>query len=129
MHRDVDILMDSGLRGFQFFGLLESVSTTLQIPVDLIDVTQHEPGSEIEQEIRRTGVPIYGLRNRIVHGYSGVDMRIVWDTVADNVPELHKELKTVLSRPRPARASATNPRPLRGCVLQIFQRQRSEVFA
>lgn len=57
---DVDILVDSGLRGLQFFGLLESVSSALQIPVDLIDVTQIEPGSEIEQEIRKTGVPLYG---------------------------------------------------------------------
>ena len=57
---DVDILVDSGLRGLQFFGLLESVSSTLHIPVDLIDVTQLEPGSEIEREIRKTGVPLYG---------------------------------------------------------------------
>ena len=39
---------------------------------------------------------IYGLRNRIVHGYSGVNMRIVWETVAYDIPELHKELKTIL---------------------------------
>ncbi|MBR1567028.1 MAG: nucleotidyltransferase domain-containing protein [Oscillospiraceae bacterium] len=57
---DVDILVDSGLRGLQFFGLLESVNAALQIPVDLIDVTQIEPGSEIQQEISRTGVPLYG---------------------------------------------------------------------
>ena len=57
---DVDILVDSGLRGLQFFGLLESVSSALPIPVDLIDVTQLEPGSEIEREIRTTGVPLYG---------------------------------------------------------------------
>ena len=24
---------------------------------------------------------IYGMRNRIVHGYDGVDMSIVWDTI------------------------------------------------
>lgn len=57
---DVDILVDSGLRGLQFFGLLESVNSALKIPVDLIDVSQIEPGSEIDLEIRKTGVPIYG---------------------------------------------------------------------
>ena len=57
---DVDILVDSGLRGLQFFGLLESVNSTLKIPVDLIDVSQIEPGSEIDLEIRKTGVPLYG---------------------------------------------------------------------
>ncbi|MBQ6927595.1 MAG: nucleotidyltransferase domain-containing protein [Oscillospiraceae bacterium] len=57
---DVDILVDSGLRGLQFFGLLESVNSALKIPVDLIDVSQVEPGSEIDMEIRKTGVPLYG---------------------------------------------------------------------
>lgn len=57
---DVDILVDSGLRGLQFFGLLESVNSALKIPVDLIDISQVEPGSEIDMEIRKTGVPLYG---------------------------------------------------------------------
>lgn len=56
---DVDILVDSGLRGLAFFGLLESVTSTLNVPVDLIDVTQIENGSQIENEINRTGVQIY----------------------------------------------------------------------
>ena len=56
---DVDILVDSGLRGLAFFGLLEGVASTLDVPVDLIDVSQIESGSLIELEIQRTGVSIY----------------------------------------------------------------------
>ena len=56
---DVDILVDSGLRGLAFFGLLEGVTSTLDVPVDLIDVSQIESGSQIELEIQRTGVSIY----------------------------------------------------------------------
>ena len=47
------------------------------------------------------GIPwkqIYGLRNRIVHGYDGVDMRIVWDTVSEDIPRLQTELAAVNSR-------------------------------
>ena len=36
-----------------------------------------------------TSIPwqqIYGLRNRIVHGYAGVNMQIVWDTVKYDKP-------------------------------------------
>ena len=40
---------------------------------------------------------IYGLRNRIVHGYSGVNMQIVWDTVKDDIPVLRAEIKDYLS--------------------------------
>ncbi|MBR3060531.1 MAG: nucleotidyltransferase domain-containing protein [Oscillospiraceae bacterium] len=57
---DVDILVDSGLRGLRFFGLLESVSSALRVPVDLLDVTQIEPDSRIDLEIQNSGVRIYG---------------------------------------------------------------------
>ena len=40
---------------------------------------------------------IYGLRNRIVHGYAGVDMRIVWDTVSEDIPRLRAELAAINS--------------------------------
>lgn len=56
---DVDILVDSGLRGLAFFGLLEGVASSLSVPVDLIDISQIEKGSPIEMEIQQTGVPIY----------------------------------------------------------------------
>lgn len=44
------------------------------------------------------GIPwrqIYGLRNRIEHGYDGVDMRIVWDTVSEDIPQLQAELAAI----------------------------------
>ena len=57
---DVDLLVDSGLRGLAFFGLLEGVASALSVPVDMIDVTQIEKDSEIEREIRKSGVRIFG---------------------------------------------------------------------
>ena len=68
-HSDVDLLVDSGLRGLAFFGLLESVSCALSIPVDLIDVTQLEQGSPVDREIRESGVQIFGdlFENQIVN--------------------------------------------------------------
>ena len=38
---------------------------------------------------------IYGLLNRIVHGYDGVDMRIVWDTVSEDIPRLQAGLADI----------------------------------
>ena len=35
---------------------------------------------------------LYGMRNRIVHGYSGVNMKIVWDTIQNDLPQLKEEL-------------------------------------
>lgn len=40
---------------------------------------------------------LYGMRNRIVHGYSGVDMRIVWDTIFLDLPQLQREIQQYLN--------------------------------
>lgn len=56
---DIDILVDSGLRGLAFFGLLEDVVTTLGKEVDLFDVSQLTSDSQISEEIKRSGVVIY----------------------------------------------------------------------
>lgn len=57
---DVDLLVDSGLRGLAFFGLLEDVATAIDAPVDLLDVSQIEKNSRIDREIQESGVAIYG---------------------------------------------------------------------
>lgn len=36
---------------------------------------------------------IYGLRNRIVHGYAGVDSNIIFDTIKEDLPELVKAIE------------------------------------
>lgn len=56
---DVDILVDSGLRGLAFFGLLEDVVTSLGKNVDLLDVSQLTPDSQVGEEIKKSGVVIY----------------------------------------------------------------------
>ena len=57
---DVDILVDSGLKGLAFFGLLEDVVTSLEKDVDMIDVSQVIKNSDVDNEIKRSGVMIYG---------------------------------------------------------------------
>jgi predicted nucleotidyltransferase len=57
---DVDLLVDSGLRGLDFFGLVEYVRMALDKRVDVVDVRCVEKGSRIDDEIREKGVRIYG---------------------------------------------------------------------
>ena len=56
---DVDLWVDSGLRGLSFFGLLEDVCRCVQCKVDLIDRADVIPGSAVDREIHNTGVVIY----------------------------------------------------------------------
>lgn len=56
---DVDLLVDSGLRGLRFIGLSEELRSVLHKDVDVFDVSHITPESRIEHEIRDTGVIIY----------------------------------------------------------------------
>ena len=49
-----------------------------------------------EQIISSPWRQIYGMRNRIVHGYDGVNMLIVWETVSEDIPQLNRELAKIL---------------------------------
>ena len=57
---DVDILVDSGLIGFAFFGFGHDVTQALQKEIDLFDVREVILNSRIDREIKSTGVRIYG---------------------------------------------------------------------
>ena len=57
---DVDIMVDSGLKGLAFYGLLEDVVTALDKNVDMLDVSQITPDSPVDREIAASGVLIYG---------------------------------------------------------------------
>jgi hypothetical protein len=59
---DIDLLVDSGLKGLAFFGLLEDVVNALGKDVDLLDTSQVVPYSEVDNEITKTGVLIYGSK-------------------------------------------------------------------
>ncbi|MBR3741928.1 MAG: nucleotidyltransferase domain-containing protein [Clostridia bacterium] len=61
-YSDVDLLVDSGLRGLAFFGLLDDVCESLHCPVDLIDASDVIPDSRVDREIKKTGVVIYERR-------------------------------------------------------------------
>ena len=56
---DLDIVVDSDLKGLSFVGLLEDLQQAVNIEVDLFDVTHIRKDSPVDNEIRETGVVIY----------------------------------------------------------------------
>ncbi|MCL1864558.1 MAG: nucleotidyltransferase domain-containing protein [Spirochaetes bacterium] len=55
---DIDILVDSGLRGLDFVGLIENIHDALQKNVDIIDKYYVDKNSPIVREVQ-TGIYIY----------------------------------------------------------------------
>lgn len=39
---------------------------------------------------------MYGLRNRIVHDYEGVNMLLVWQIISEDLPELRRQLEEII---------------------------------
>ena len=56
---DVDLLVDSGLRGLRFVGFLGDIKNAVGKDVDLFDVTHIIPDSLIDREIQQTGVVLF----------------------------------------------------------------------
>lgn len=39
---------------------------------------------------------LYGLRNRIIHDYEGVNLKLVWEILSGDVPRLTEDLRKLL---------------------------------
>lgn len=56
-----------------------------------------------EMQRRYDDVPwhdITGMRNKLIHGYFGVDVDVVWETVVEDLPELKRQLEAMLAEER-----------------------------
>jgi uncharacterized protein with HEPN domain len=43
---------------------------------------------------------IYGMRNRVAHGYFAVSLPMIWDSVQEDIPELRQKIASVLEELR-----------------------------
>ncbi len=44
---------------------------------------------------------IAGMRDRLIHGYFGVDYDIVWDVITSKIPALDREIREILEQEGP----------------------------
>lgn len=56
-----------------------------QLPADFYDKYPQVPWHEL-----------YGLRNRIVHGYDKVNKKIIWATLVEDIPSIKVELQHII---------------------------------
>lgn len=57
----------------------------------MIQISENARKLSDEYKQKRGNIPwnaMYGLRNRIVHDYGNVDLKIVFDTLKNDIPEL-----------------------------------------
>lgn len=56
---DIDLLVDSGLKGLRFVGFVEDLRSSLDKDMDVFDVTHLKKDTTIDTEIKKTGVVLY----------------------------------------------------------------------
>jgi Uncharacterized conserved protein len=64
----------------------------------LIQISENAKRISEEMQEKYSYIPwsaIFGLRNRVVHDYGNVDLKIVYDTLHDDIPYLINELDKI----------------------------------
>ena len=64
----------------------------------VIQIAENSMKLDEEFQKKNSHIPwraIRGMRNMIVHNYGAVDLAIVYDTVANSIPELYRMLSSV----------------------------------
>ena len=87
---------NEGLEQDQFLSDQRTYDATLR-NIELIG----EAATHIPDHIRKDypEIPwrrIVGIRNRVAHGYLGIDDDVVWDVIRADVPDLLPRLRTIL---------------------------------
>ena len=41
---------------------------------------------------------MYGMRNRLVHDYEGIRLKVIWSTISEDFPVLHEQLQEILNQ-------------------------------
>lgn len=72
---------DAVIRNFEIIG-----EASKKIPEEIQDKNPELPWSQMA-----------GMRDKLIHGYTDVDLEIVWKTAKDEIPELLKELRKLRS--------------------------------
>jgi len=80
--RKTELVVDAVVRNLETIG-----EAAKRIPNEMKEVT---PTIEWKK--------ISGLRNILIHEYSGVDLEIVWDIVENKLPELKKQVSRILKK-------------------------------
>lgn len=66
------------------FNLSQLGELTTKLDKDFIEKHLDVPWNEMR-----------GLRNKIVHDYEGVNLKLVWEIVSEDLPQLQKQLKSI----------------------------------
>lgn len=96
---EADYLLDrSASLSFACFAADETLTRAFIRSLEIIG----EASKKVSPEFRESHPEIEwraiaGLRDRLIHGYFGVDLDLVWDVVTQHVPRLRRDVAAILA--------------------------------
>ena len=84
------------MKGLDYASFLENEVLQDSMMFRLIQISENARKLTERFRAEKAGIPwpdVFGLRNRIVHEYGGVDLKIVYDTLAQDIPDLKRRLE------------------------------------
>lgn len=87
------------LKGIDYDSFIKNnmmINATLK-ELEIIGEASHNLSDKFKREHPK--IPfceIKAMRNFLIHGYFGVNLKVVWKTCKENLPELKKEIKSIL---------------------------------
>ena len=89
-----------GLDQYQFLADMRTYDATLRNIELFGEAATHIPEYVREEHPDIPWRRIVGTRNRVAHGYLGIDDDVVWDIIQSDVPDLLPRLRTMLENAR-----------------------------
>ena len=87
----------AGMRYEQFEDDLRTIYAVTRALEIVGEATRRLPASFREQYPHVPWQDMAGMRDKIIHGYDNVNLRIVWDVVKRDIPEVRPLIKQILT--------------------------------
>jgi uncharacterized protein with HEPN domain len=86
-------------KGMEFHTFTEDEKTSSAVIRQLEIIG--EAAKQLPEEVKRKASQIpwkamAGMRDRLIHGYAGIDLTLVWDTIQKDIPFLAEQVRRTL---------------------------------
>lgn len=90
------------IQGFSFDEFFEDRKTVDAVVRNLEIIGEASGHISKQTKQKYSKIPwtqIVGMRNKVIHEYSGVDLKILWQTLKEDIPDLKKKIEEITRRP------------------------------